>query len=41
MRLHRSVARALQHAARASDTFVWRGNAMSVAEDETGVAAGG
>ncbi|MBV9906132.1 MAG: ceramide glucosyltransferase, partial [Hyphomicrobiales bacterium] len=24
----------------ASDTFVWRGNAMSVAEDETGVAAG-
>jgi ceramide glucosyltransferase len=24
----------------ASDDFVWRGNAMSVAEDETGVAAG-
>ncbi|MGD0723212.1 MAG: ceramide glucosyltransferase [Roseiarcus sp.] len=24
----------------ASDSFIWRGNAMSVAEDETGVAAG-
>jgi hypothetical protein len=24
----------------ASDNFIWRGNAMSVAEDDAGVAAG-